>query len=235
NGLGLARRARGLREAGLHRVNISLDALDREAYTRIARRDRLDDVLAAIDACVEAGLEPVKINTVLMRGVNEDEALPLTRYCVERGLRLRFIEQMPLGPHEAWDRSQIVTAAEIRGILAQEFDLSPVRRDDPSAPASRWILTPHRGGRSGEVGIIASVSEPFCGACDRTRLTADGQMRTCLFSRSETDLRGPLRAGASDRELAEIWAGAMWNKKAGHDIDDPRFIQPDRGMSAIGG
>ncbi|HZK06500.1 MAG TPA: GTP 3',8-cyclase MoaA [Actinomycetaceae bacterium] len=235
NGLGLAHRAAALKEAGLERVNISLDAVDPAVYASITRRDRFHDVVDAIDAALRTGLEPVKINTVLMRGVNEDQTVPLARFCVEKGLHLRFIEQMPLGPHMAWDRAEIVKAEEIRGILAGEFELEPVPRDDPSAPAARWWASPKNGGRGGDIGIIASVTEPFCGACDRTRLTSDGQMRTCLFARTETDLRSPLRAGAGDREIALIWARGMREKKAGHGIDDPGFIQPERGMSAIGG
>ena len=236
NGLGLERRAGALAAAGLTRVNISLDALDPARYAAITRRDRLPDVLSAIDASVAAGLGPVKINTVLMRGINEEEALPLAHFCADRGLELRFIEQMPLGPRHSWDRADLVTAAEIRALLEQDFEVSPAQREDPHAPASRWTLRSRNADAPAHaIGIIASVTEPFCGACDRTRLTADGQMRTCLFSREETDLRGPLREGASDDELAAIWAGAQREKKAGHGIDDPGFLQPDRGMSAIGG
>lgn len=231
NGLGLHRRAAALRDAGLRRVNISLDAIDPEIYAKISRRDRLADVIAGIDASIKVGLTPVKINTVLMRGVNEDQAVPLARFALERGVQLRFIEQMPLGPHTAWDREEIITSAEIRQILGAEFDLEPGEREDPAAPASEWFVRDS----GATIGIIASVSEPFCGSCDRTRITSDGQLRTCLFSRTETDLRTPLREGAPDREIAQLWAGAMWEKKAGHDIDDPTFIQPQRGMSAIGG
>lgn len=235
NALGLAHRAAALKAAGLDRVNISLDALERDVYAAISRRDRLPDVLAGIAASMRAGLTPVKINTVLMRGTNEDQALPLARYAAKHGLHLRFIEQMPLGPHTAWNRADIVSAAEIRQLLAAEFELRPAPREDPASPATLWLATARDGGMAGTVGIIASVSEPFCANCDRTRLTSDGQMRTCLFSRTETDLRTPLRAGASDAEIARIWAGAMAQKKAGHDIDDPGFVQPARGMSAIGG
>ena len=236
NGLGLARRAGALAEAGLDRVNTPLDALDAERYAAITRRDRLPDVLAAIEASVAEGLAPVKINTVLMRGVNEDQAVPLAHFCLDRGLELRFIEQMPLGPRHSWDRQDVVTAAEIRALLAEDFEITAAQREDAHAPASRWTIRRRsEAGPPRPIGIIASVTEPFCGACDRTRLTADGQMRTCLFSRTETDLRGPLRDGATDQEIAEIWAGAQWEKKPGHGIDDPGFLQPERGMSAIGG
>lgn len=142
---------------------------------------------------------------------------------------------MPLGPHTSWRREDIISAEDICRILSAEFDLVAVPRDDPSSPASLWMATSRGGAMQGTVGVIASVSEPFCGNCDRTRLTADGQMRTCLFARGETDLRTPLRSGASAFEIAQLWAGAMWEKKAGHDIDDPAFVQPSRGMSAIGG
>ncbi|KAE8765917.1 GTP 3',8-cyclase MoaA [Georgenia thermotolerans] len=236
NGLGLARRAHGLAEAGLRRVNVSLDSVDRATYTAITRRDRLDDVLAGIEAAADAGLAPIKLNAVLMRGQNEDQAVELLTYALGRGYELRFIEQMPLGPHEAWNREQMVSAAEILSRLRVRYDL---RRADAtergSAPAERWHVLDRDGSRLGAVGIIAAVTDNFCGACDRTRLTADGQVRTCLFARSEHDLRTPLRSGSTDEELAQIWRGAHWGKLAGHGIDDPGFLQPDRLMSAIGG
>ncbi len=235
NGLGLAHGAAALRGAGLDRVNISLDAVERERYAQIARRDRLPDVIAGIDAATAAGLTPVKLNTVLMRGVNEDQAVPLLAFALERGHQLRFIEQMPLGPRHTWSRDAFVPSAEIRALLAARFALTPIGRDDDAAPATLWRVDPSPGLPGGTVGIIASVSEPFCGACDRTRITADGQMRTCLFSRTETDLRTPLRAGASDEDIAALWAGATWHKPAGHGIDDAGFEPPDRTMSAIGG
>ncbi len=235
NGLGLSRRAPGLRAAGLDRVNISLDAIDPERYRTIARRDRVRDVIDGIDAAQAAGLAPVKVNTVLMRGVNEDQAAPLLRFALARGLQLRFIEQMPLGPRHTWDRRDFVSAPEILALLGAHFRLTAVARDSVAAPAALWRVEPADGLPGGTVGVIASVSRPFCAACDRTRLTADGQLRTCLFARTETDLRTPLRSGASDEEIALIWAEATWAKPAGHGIDDAGFVPPDRTMSAIGG
>lgn len=236
NGLGLRHRAAALQAAGLHRINISLDTLRRDRFTTLTRRDRLPDVLAGIEAARDAGLEPVKINTVLMRDVNDDEAADLLGWALERGLHLRFIEQMPLEPHRAWDRTSMVTTQEILDRLAPRFALSA---QDPgtrgAAPAETWWATPHDGGPAGPVGIVGSVTRPFCGDCDRTRLTADGQIRSCLFARTETDLRGPLRAGADDETLARAWRGAMWHKAAGHGIADPWFSRPQRPMSAIGG
>ncbi|MEV4558871.1 GTP 3',8-cyclase MoaA [Kitasatospora sp. NPDC049285] len=232
NGIGLARVATGLRDAGLDRVNVSLDTLDPETFFALTRRRRHADVLAGLAAAEEAGLRPVKLNAVLMRGVNEHEAAGLLEWCLERGYELRFIEQMPLDAQHGWDRSQMVTAAEILTLLRSRFDLTP----EPSsvrgaAPAERWLVD----GGPARVGVIASVTRPFCRACDRTRLTADGQVRNCLFAEGETDLRGALRAGATDAELAELWRAAMWGKKAGAGIDDPEFLQPQRPMSAIGG
>ncbi|MDO5700849.1 MAG: GTP 3',8-cyclase MoaA [Bowdeniella nasicola] len=235
NGLGLDKRARALKEAGLTRVNVSLDTLDRERYARLARRDRLPDVIAGLAGAASAGLTPIKVNTVLMRGVNEEDAVPLLHFCLTHGYQLRFIEQMPLGPPHTWRRTEMVDAAEIHRRLSEHFALSQEPAPQGSAPAAVWQVAAGEDHPAGSVGIIASVSRPFCGACDRTRLTADGQIRTCLFSRSETDLRDAMRSGASDRELADIWIGAMAEKKAGHDIDDVSFIQPDRTMSAIGG
>ncbi|GAA1644095.1 GTP 3',8-cyclase MoaA [Georgenia ruanii] len=236
NGLGLAHRAHALAAAGLNRVNVSLDSLDRQTYATLARRDRLPDVLAGIAAADEAGLTPVKINAVLMRGLNDHHAPDLLAFALGRGYELRFIEQMPLGPPEMWHRGDMVTAAEILELLRARFTLLP--RDAAArgaAPAEVYDVLAADGLPAGTVGIIASVTQPFCGACDRTRLTADGQVRTCLFSRTETDLRALLRGGADDAELAAVWRTAMWGKLAGHGIDDPGFLQPQRPMSAIGG
>jgi cyclic pyranopterin phosphate synthase len=241
NGLGLVRRAAGLARAGLDRVNVSLDSLDPQRFARITHRDRLHDVLAGLRAAVTAGLAPVKINTVLLRGINDDEAVPLLTWALESGYELRFIEQMPLDPQGSWDRATMVTAGDILAQLSGVYELEPESASARgAAPAESWFVragpgllpgsAPHR-----RVGIIASVTRPFCGDCDRTRLTADGQMRTCLFGNSETDLRALLRDGADDEELAQAWRMAMWSKRAGHGIDDPSFLQPDRPMSAIGG
>lgn len=236
NGLGLERRVDGLVAAGLTRINVSLDSLDRETYAAMARRDRLADVLVALDAAHAAGLRPVKINAVLMRGRNEHEAPDLLDFALRKGFELRFIEQMPLGPPDSWARGGMVTAAEILASLTARFTLAETdARERGSAPAQRWDVAPDGDRPGGSVGVIASVTQPFCGACDRTRLTADGQVRTCLFSRTETDLRGMLRSGADDAAVAEAWRTAMWGKLPGHGIDDPGFLQPQRPMSAIGG
>ncbi|GAA4085504.1 GTP 3',8-cyclase MoaA [Nonomuraea soli] len=232
NGIGLARMAPALAEAGLDRVNVSLDTLDRDHFKRLTHRDRFDDVIAGLRAAHEAGLRPVKVNAVLMRGINEPEAVPLLRYCLEQGYELRFIEQMPLDAQHGWDRASMVTADEILELLSASFDLTPDDLEDRgSAPAERFLVD----GGPARVGVIGSVTRPFCGACDRVRLTADGQVRNCLFATEESDLRGAMRAGASDDELAERWLAAVRGKRAGHGIDDPSFLQPARPMSAIGG
>ncbi|MFE9426045.1 GTP 3',8-cyclase MoaA [Kitasatospora sp. NPDC006697] len=232
NGIGLARTAQALRAAGLDRINVSLDTLDPETFHTLTRRQRHQDVLAGLAAAETAGLTPVKINSVLMRGVNDHEAADLLAWSLEHGYQLRFIEQMPLDAQHGWDRTDMVTAEEILARLGEAFALIP----EPSAgrgaaPAERWLVD----GGPATVGVIASVTRPFCRACDRTRLTADGQVRNCLFATGETDLRGALRDGAGDAELAELWRAAMWGKKAGGGIDAPDFHQPDRPMSAIGG
>ena len=191
-------------------------------------------MLAGVRAARAAGLDPVKINSVLMRGVNDHEALPLLRWAMAEGVQLRFIEQMPLDAQHGWQRSTMITAAEIRARLSEEVVLVEDADDAltrGSAPAELFRVV----GTDYSVGIIASVSKPFCGACDRVRLTADGQVRNCLFARTESDLRTPLRAGASDAEIARNWVLAVAGKQAGHGIDDPSFLQPDRPMSAIGG
>jgi cyclic pyranopterin phosphate synthase len=223
--------APALAAAGLDRINVSLDTLDRERFRRLTHRDRLPDVLAGLAAAQEAGLTPVKVNSVLMRGVNDVDALPLLDYCLERGYQLRFIEQMPLDGGHTWDRSAMVTGEEILERLSVAHTLTPDTEERGSAPAERWLVD----GGPATVGVIASVTRSFCGACDRTRLTADGQVRNCLFAREESDLRTPLREGASDQELADRWRIATLGKLPGHGIDDPSFLQPARPMSAIGG
>jgi cyclic pyranopterin phosphate synthase len=232
NGIGLARTARALRDAGLNRVNVSLDTLRPDVFQTLTRRKRHEDVVRGLEAAHAAGLTPVKVNTVLMRGVNDDEAPELLAWALEHDYELRFIEQMPLDAQHGWQRSDMVTAQEILESLGTRFALTP----EPGAarghaPAERWLVD----GGPARVGVIASVTRPFCRACDRTRLTADGQVRNCLFAREETDLRGALRSGGSDEEIAELWKAAMWGKKAGSGLDDPSFLQPERPMSAIGG
>ena len=230
NGLRLPGLAAPLADAGLERINISLDTLRRDRFAALTRRDRLVDVLAGVAAAKAAGLQPVKINAVLLRGVNDDEAVDLLRWAVDEGLQLRFIEQMPLDPQHSWDRSRMVTAEQILGSLSAAFGLSPVPGRG-SAPAQTWLVD----GGPATVGVIASVTRPFCAACDRVRLTADGQLRSCLFAREETDVRTPLRDGSDDDEIARRLAACLASKRAGHGIDDPGFLQPTRPMSAIGG
>ena len=232
NGIGLARLAGALRAAGLDRVNVSLDTLIPETFRQLSRRDRLDDVLAGLAAAEVAGLRPVKVNAVLMRGLNEGEAPQLLQYCLERGYELRFIEQMPLDAQHGWRRENMITADEILDALTPHFKLTAA---DPgergAAPAETFLVD----GGPARVGVIGSVTRPFCGDCDRVRLTADGQVRNCLFARDESNLRDPLRHGASDEELAGIWRSAVAVKLPGHGINDPEFLQPARPMSAIGG
>jgi GTP 3',8-cyclase len=232
NGIGLARLAGPLATAGLDRLNVSLDTLSRQTFKALARRDRLSDVLAGLAAAADAGLTPVKVNAVLMRGVNDHEAAGLLRFCLDRGYQLRFIEQMPLDAQHGWRRTDMVTAGEILDRLADRFSLTP---DDPgirgSAPAEMFLLD----GGPGHVGVIGSVTRPFCGTCERVRLTADGQIRNCLFTTTETDLRALLRSGTDDDQLAAAWRSAVAAKLPGHGINDPGFLQPVRPMSAIGG
>jgi cyclic pyranopterin phosphate synthase len=238
NGVALSRLAGPLAEAGLDRVNVSLDTLDPELFRTLTRRDRHARVVAGIDAALAAGLGPVKINTVLMRGINEHEAPDLLRWALARGCELRFIEQMPLDAQHGWDREKMVTAEEILEQLSAAFTLEPEGREARgTAPAETWRVRGHRApdGGPARVGVIASVTRPFCGDCDRVRLTADGQVRTCLFAREESDLRGPLRDGMGDEELAERWRIAFLGKKKGAGIGEPDFVQPIRPMSAIGG
>jgi cyclic pyranopterin phosphate synthase len=231
NALGLSRTAAALKDAGLDRVNVSLDTIRREHFHEITRRDRLDDVVAGLEAAKAAGLGPVKVNAVLLRGVNDDQGPELLRWCIERGYQLRFIEQMPLDAQHGWRRDTMVTAEEILASLEAEFDLTPAEEPRGSAPAELFEVD----GGPATVGVIASVTRPFCGDCDRVRLTADGQVRNCLFAREESDLRTALRAGATDEEIADRWRAAMVTKRPGHGIDDVSFLQPTRPMSAIGG
>jgi len=231
NGLGLAHRAPALAAAGLNRVNVSLDSVDRARFAAITRRDRLPAVLDGLAAAQYAGLGPVKVNAVLDPGTGRADVVELLRFCLAHGYHLRVIEQMPLDAEHRWQRGTSLLAADVLEILGREFRLEPDPRPRGSAPAQLWRVD----GGPGTVGIIASVSAAFCGDCDRTRLTADGQVRNCLFAATETDLRDLLRSGADDAALEAQWRAAMWTKAAGHGINDPSFRQPERPMSAIGG
>ena len=244
NGLGLEKRAVALRKAGLGRVNVSIDSLDPQDYAAITRRDRLTDVLAGIAGAQEAGLDPIKVNAVVMPATVEERAPRLLAECLRRGWQLRFIEHMPLGPRETWRSQDVVGAQQVLATLRRAgFALTEAGRPD-RRPAALWrVAAGTHGGQehpAGSVGIIASVTAPFCSDCDRTRITADGRLMTCLFSSTETDLRGPMRAGADDDELIRIWASATWGKPRAHGSDSPHtesdgFARPQRTMSAIGG
>ena len=243
NGLGLEKRAVALRKAGLGRVNVSIDSLDPQDYAAITRRDRLTDVLAGIAGAQEAGLDPIKVNAVVMPATVEERAPRLLAECLRRGWQLRFIEHMPLGPRETWRSQDVVGAQQVLATLRRAgFTLTKAGRPD-RRPAALWrVAAGTHGGQehpAGSVGIIASVTAPFCSDCDRTRITADGRLMTCLFSSTETDLRGPMRAGADDDELIRIWAGATWLKPRAHGSDETpgskHFARPQRTMSAIGG
>ncbi|WP_208748390.1 GTP 3',8-cyclase MoaA [Arthrobacter sp. PM3] len=247
NAVGLDKKAAGLKAAGLSRINVSLDSLHEETFAKLTRRPFLDKVLAGVDAAWAAGLGPVKLNAVLMRGINDAESPALLAWALDRGYELRFIEQMPLDADHGWTRRNMITAAEIRELLSADYVLTPDPRDRDGAPAERFEVrsrVPGPGAADGPVlgtvGIIASVTEPFCSDCRRTRITAEGKIMSCLFSREEVDLLGLLREGASDEELAERWQDAMWIKPKAHGMDHvgldaPDFVQPDRSMSAIGG
>jgi cyclic pyranopterin phosphate synthase len=235
NGIRLAALAQPLKDAGLERVNISLDTLSAERFKAMTFRDRFDDVLKGIKSARDADLTPIKINTVLMPGVNDDEAVGLLKWALDDGLKLRFIEQMPLDAGGVWDRSTMVTADDVFHALNPVFSLTPVEARG-SAPAEEFLVN----GGPETVGIIASVTRPFCGSCDRLRLTSDGQLRSCLFATKEMDLRSVLRESddsdeAKRAEIALRFGKTVLSKLPGHGINDPSFIQPARPMSAIGG
>jgi len=230
NALRLPALAAPLRDAGLARVNISLDTLQRSRFIELTRRDRLADTLAGIEAARAVGFVPIKINSLIMRGVNDDEVVDLMRFAVERGLHARFIEHMPLDAGHTWDRAAMVTGEEVLERAAAAFDLTPVQGRG-SSPAEQWAID---GGPS-TLGVIASVTRAFCERCDRVRLTADGQFRNCLFAHQESDLRSLMRSGADDDALADAMIASVAQKRPGHGIDDESFVQPARPMSAIGG
>lgn len=232
NGIRLPELLPSLVEAGLGRLNISLDTLRPERFHALTRRDRLDDVLAGVAAAAASGLRPLKLNAVAMRGVNDDELVDLVEFALDHDAELRFIEQMPLDAGHTWDRARMVTRDEILDALARRWQLTPVPGRG-GAPAERWMLD----GGPASVGVIASVTAPFCGDCDRLRLTADGQLRNCLFSTTEYDLLPVLRAHADDVDegIDRMLRSCVRGKLPGHAINDPGFLQPARGMNAIGG
>ncbi len=230
NALTLEKVAKPLVDAGLTRINISLDTLDRDRFKLMTHRDRIDDVFAGIKAAQDAGINPIKINAVLLKGVNADEAPALLEWALANKLALRFIEQMPLDAGGIWERSSLVTADDIYADLSTRYELTPCNGRG-SSPAEEFFVN----GGPATVGIIGSVTRPFCGACDRLRLTSDGQLRSCLFSLEEMDLRTAMRNGASDEDIAARFRKTVAGKLPGHGINDPKFIQPQRPMSAIGG
>ena len=235
NGVALGKVANELAKAGLKRINISLDTLDWERFKRLTFRDRYDDVIEGIAAARAAGLTPIKINTVLMRDINGDEALPLLKWALKENLNLRFIEQMPLDAGDAWTRSNLITADEIYNQISSEFELTPVA-ERGSSPAEEFYIN----GGPATVGIIGSVTRSFCANCDRLRLTSDGQLRNCLFSNEETDLRSILRnRNLTEREkledIVKVFGLSVIAKLPGHGINNPDFVKPVRPMSAIGG
>ena len=230
NALTLEKVAKPLVDAGLTRINISLDTLDRDRFKLMTHRDRIDDVFAGIKAAQDAGINPIKINAVLLKGVNADEAPALLEWALANNLALRFIEQMPLDAGGIWERASLVTADDIYADLSTRYELTPCDGRG-SSPAEEFFVN----GGPATVGIIGSVTRPFCGACDRLRLTSDGQLRSCLFSLEEMDLRTAMRNGASDEDIAARFRKTVAGKLPGHGINDPKFIQPQRPMSAIGG
>nr|WP_237090142.1 GTP 3',8-cyclase MoaA [Nesterenkonia sp. PF2B19] len=241
NAIGLERKAEELARAGLDRVNVSLDSLHRETFAQLTRRDSLDKVLVGVEGAAAAGLTPLKINAVLMRGINDHEAPDLLAWALEQGYEMRFIEQMPLDGDQNWRREGTVSAAETRALLSERFQLRADALPRNGAPAERFDVLDLDGTVLGRVGVIASVTEPFCADCRRTRITAEGKVMSCLFSREEFDLAPLLRdPEADDEDVARRWAEAMWLKPAAHGTDRPgfdldSFTRPDRSMSAIGG
>ncbi|MCH2625637.1 MAG: GTP 3',8-cyclase MoaA [Actinomycetota bacterium] len=229
NGATLRLHAEALAAAGLQRINISLDSLRRERFLELTRRDELDRVMDGVDAAIDAGLRPVKINVVMMRGLNDDEIVDFANYGRKKGVTIRFIEFMPLEAGDVWTDRLVVPAEEIIETISGAFPIEPVVRG--TEPAERWRYSDGKG----EVGVIASVTKPFCETCDRVRLTAEGQFRTCLFAVDEFDMRALLRSEASDEALVEAISAAVGTKWAGHSIGQVNFIRPKRTMSQIGG
>jgi GTP 3',8-cyclase len=231
NGYLLERDAAALVDAGINRFNVSVDSLQRDRFFAMTRRDALPQVLRGLEAlATHPEAHPIKVNAVALRGFTEAEVLPFARFAREYPYEVRFIEFMPLDGDRSWTRDQVLTGEEVRALIAAEFPLEPEPRE-PSATARTYRFADG----AGRIGFINPVSEPFCGDCDRIRMTADGKLRTCLFSLNETDLRDPLRTGASDDELGAIVRAAVWRKELKHRVNEPGFIQPARTMSAIGG
>jgi cyclic pyranopterin phosphate synthase len=230
NGVLLERLAGPLADAGVDRATVSCDSLMRHRFAEMTRRDALDKVFAGLKAAEEAGLTPIKINTVVIGGTNDDELVEFARWSRETGYEVRFIEYMPLDAEHAWERAKVVPSARILETIAGTFPLSPIGH--ANEPATSYGFA---DGAPGRIGVIASVTEPFCDTCNRLRLTAEGQVRACLFSLEETDLRGPMRDGASDDELAGLIRTTVWRKWSGHRINHADFVQPARSMSMIGG
>ncbi len=235
NGLSLTKTAEKLVAAGLDRINVSLDSMNPDRYQKITHRGRHQDVLDGLAAAKAAGLRPIKVNAVPQPEWYLEDAPALLKYCLENDFQLRFIEQMPIGPQEAWERSKVVTRNNLLEVLAEAGYKLTARTGRGSSPAELWDVAADENHAAGVVGIIASVTHPFCGACSRTRLTADGMIRTCLFANTETDLKTPMRQGASDEELAKLWRDATWLKPRAHGLDSAEFARPSRTMSAIGG
>ena len=232
NGILLAPVAQALWDAGLRRINVSLDTMSPVKFQELTRRTGFEQVIEGILAARAAGFEPVKVNAVAMRGVSEDDVVPLARFCRDNGCEMRFIEYMPLDAGHAWERDKVLFASEILERLEAEFGpLLPAPDQDPRAPAQDYVYSD--GG--GRVGLIASVSKPFCGSCNRLRLTADGKFRNCLFSLEESDIRSLLRGGADDEAIRAAVRSSVHQKWEGHQINTARFIQPERLMHSIGG
>ncbi len=230
NGVLLAGHAETLARAGLRRVNISVDSLLRHRFAEMTRRDALERVMDGLRAAEAAGLQPIKLNCVVIRGTNDDEVVEFARFSRDTGFEVRFIEFMPLDADEAWTREAVVPSREVLARIDAVYPLEPVRHGPE--PATMWRF---RDGARGAIGVIASVTEPFCSSCNRIRVTSDGQFRTCLFALEETDLRALLRGGAGDEEIADAVRAAVAGKWAGHKINDEDFARPKRSMSLIGG
>jgi cyclic pyranopterin phosphate synthase len=231
NGFLFSKKARALRDAGLRRISFSMDSLDRDNFKKITGRDGLEEVLSGIKLARELGFNPVKVNAVIIRGINDHEIEALAEFARQSDLSFRLIEFMPLDSARAWLKEMVVPSREVLERLQARFQLRPVASANPSETAKRWAFPDG----CGEIGLISPVSEPFCGHCNRLRLTADGKIRTCLFSVSEQDLRSKLRDATSDEEIAEWLKEVVWQKEARHHIGEPEFVSPARSMSCIGG